>query len=89
MAGSLNHIVDDLGSFTMNYIENLGDANEALSECHQIIAALLYKACPNSAEEQAALLQSVCDAMSFPRPEAAPTLDEELWGAAENRIGIL
>lgn len=41
MAGSLNHIVNEDGSFTMDLIENMGDAEEALEECHRIIAALL------------------------------------------------
>jgi hypothetical protein len=38
MAGSLNHIVDsETGTFTMELIENLGDAHEALEECFNII----------------------------------------------------
>ena len=41
MAGSLNHIVAEDGSFSFDLIENLGDAYEALEECHQIIAFLL------------------------------------------------
>lgn len=42
MAGSLAHITDDSdGSFRVDLIENLGDAYEALEECHQIIAYLL------------------------------------------------
>ena len=41
MAGSLNHIIADDGSFTMRFIDDLGDAQEALEQCHQIIAALL------------------------------------------------
>ncbi len=41
MAGSLNHIVDsDTGQFTMDGIENLGDAYEALEECFDIILAM-------------------------------------------------
>lgn len=40
MAGSLNHIVEDDGSFTMEFIENLGDAREALEECFEIIEYL-------------------------------------------------
>lgn len=41
MSGSLNHITADDGSFTMETIDDLGDAHEALEECHQIIAFLL------------------------------------------------
>lgn len=41
MAGSLNHVVDDVtGQFKMTSIENLGDAYEALDECFKIIVAL-------------------------------------------------
>lgn len=41
MAGSLNHIVDsETGKFTMDTIENLGDAHEALEECFNIILAM-------------------------------------------------
>lgn len=41
MAGSLLHIVDDdTGKFTMDTIENLGDAHEALEECFNIILKL-------------------------------------------------
>ena len=41
MAGSLAHIVDsETGGFTMEYIENLGDAHEALWECFHIIYVL-------------------------------------------------
>lgn len=40
MAGSLNHIIREDGKFTMDLIENLGDAHEALEECFTIIHAL-------------------------------------------------
>ncbi len=40
MAGSLNHIVDDNGRFTMDTIEHLGDAHEALEECFNVIGEL-------------------------------------------------
>lgn len=41
MAGSLCHIVDDeTGEFTMDNIDNLGDAHEALEECYYIIAEM-------------------------------------------------
>lgn len=40
MAGSLRHIVDDQGDFTIDLIENLGDAFEALEECFDIINVL-------------------------------------------------
>lgn len=40
MAGSFNHIVDSNEGFTMEYIENLGDAEEALRECFDLITIL-------------------------------------------------
>ena len=41
MAGSLRHIQDNkTGEFTMEYIENIGDAHEALAECFEIIKHL-------------------------------------------------
>ena len=41
MAGSLSHIVDsDTGEFTMDTIENMGDAYEALEECFHLIRAM-------------------------------------------------
>lgn len=80
MAGSLNHIVNDDGTFVMQHIENLGDAREALEECHQIIAALV-KDTPDR-------LSDICSAMSFPQA-IVPILQEELWGPEENRIGSL
>jgi hypothetical protein len=40
MAGSLNHIVANNGGFSMDLIENLGDAHEALEECFHIIREL-------------------------------------------------
>jgi len=40
MAGSLNHIVGNDGHFTMDTIENMGDAHEALHECFEIIRSM-------------------------------------------------
>jgi hypothetical protein len=40
MAGSLNHIVCPNGRFTMDMIENMRDAREALEECFNVIRAL-------------------------------------------------
>ncbi len=39
MAGSFAHI-DDEGVFTMDCIENMGDAWEALEECHSMVLRL-------------------------------------------------
>jgi len=35
MAGSLEHITDEDGNFTMGCIDNMGDASEALEECFE------------------------------------------------------
>ena len=40
MAGSYAHIVADDGTFTMELIDNMGDAHEALEECFAMIANL-------------------------------------------------
>lgn len=40
MAGSLKHIIDTDGTFTMDLIDNLGDAYEALEECYSLIVEL-------------------------------------------------
>ncbi|KUR80802.1 hypothetical protein [Novosphingobium sp. FSW06-99] len=41
MAGSFAHIVAEDGSFTMDTIDHMGDAHEALEDCHKLIAFLL------------------------------------------------
>ena len=75
MAGSLNHIVNDDGTFKMSSIENMGDAREALEECHQIIADL------SSRWGGTSVLMPSMDRLGFVRPKAAPVLQEELLGA--------
>jgi len=40
MAGSLDHITNENGEFTMDLIENMGDAYEALEDCFEKIKAL-------------------------------------------------
>lgn len=80
MAGSLNHITAEDGSFTMDTIENLGDAWEALQECHQIIAWLLPLAgraidgC-----DATCTLAEACYQLGFPE-SATPILDTKLIG---------
>lgn len=37
MAGSIKHTMKSDGSFTMDLIENMGDAHEALQEYHQAL----------------------------------------------------
>ncbi len=62
MAGSLNHIVDDDGSFTMDLIENLGDAHEALEECFYIIYLL------SGGDHER--IKEACTDLGFPIPRA-------------------
>jgi hypothetical protein len=40
MAGSLRHIIGSDGKLTMELIDNLGDAYEALEECYALIIEL-------------------------------------------------
>ncbi len=40
MAGSYKHIVGPNGEFTMDLIDNMGDAHEALEECFAYIQRL-------------------------------------------------
>jgi hypothetical protein len=64
MAGSLSHIVNEDGTFTMDLIENLGDAHEALEECFAIIKRL--------SGGTAAALNPILDELHF------PTLDRDM-----------
>jgi hypothetical protein len=59
MAGSLNHIIDDDGTFTMDGIENLRDAHEALEECFHIIRYLA---------ESKADISEACRKLRYPDP---------------------
>ncbi len=42
MAGSYKHIVGPNGEFTMDLIDNMGDAREALEECFAYIQRLKH-----------------------------------------------
>ncbi len=60
MAGSLNHIIDEDGTFQMDLIENLGDAHEALEECFHVIRVLVGG--------DMDLVSAACDELNFPDP---------------------
>ena len=60
MAGSYFHIIDQNGEFTMNSIENLGDAHEALEECFVLIYEL--------SNGDPTCISEVCKKYSFPDP---------------------
>lgn len=76
MAGSLSHITDEDGRFRMDLIENLGDAHEALVECHQLLAAFARRWGGDR------LIMDECRSMGFPTPTAIPVVQPELHGAA-------
>lgn len=76
MAGSLSHITNDDGTFRMDLIENLGDAQEALEECHQIIAVLLDRGYIPAR----VALEMACRDMSFPTPTSVPVIQPTLHG---------
>lgn len=80
MAGSLNHIVADDGTFTTDTVENLGDCYEALQECHQIIAYLLPYAGRGmgGGDATGALAQALHD-LGYPGA-FTPVMDIELMG---------
>ena len=67
MAGSLNHTVNDEGAFTMETIENLGDAHEALEQCFDIIAYLL-----EGRQNARLALELACRRAHAPIPKAIP-----------------
>lgn len=60
MAGSFNHIVDDDGTFTMDCIDNMGDAHEALEECFGLIYHL--------ADGDSAKISRACKEIGIPDP---------------------
>lgn len=66
MAGSLSHIVTDRGEFRMDLIENLGDAQEALEECFDIIAVL----CGGDMKR----LRQACNTANSVTPKATPLM---------------
>lgn len=59
MAGSLNHLVGPDGRFWMETIENMGDAEEALYECFNIIRVLTGG--------RMGAVNKACDRLGFPR----------------------
>jgi len=72
MAGS---IAED-GSFTMDFIENMGDAHEALAEAHQLIARVAQGWATDR------IINGWLEAMAFPMLSVMPVIQPELHGAA-------
>lgn len=60
MAGSLNHIVDNDGQFTIDLIDDMGDAYEALEECFHIVHRLTQIVGRSE-------LDRICDELNYPR----------------------
>ena len=60
MAGSLAHLVGKDGKFTMNLIDNMGDAQEALQECY----ILIYLLSKGNSE----IISKHCKKMNFSDP---------------------
>lgn len=58
MAGSLNHVIDRDWNFSMDTIENLGDAHEALEECVMIIHELSGGSID--------AVDAICEKLNFP-----------------------
>jgi len=80
MAGSLNHIIDENGVFTMDFIDNLGDAHEALEECFGIISYLTM--------HKPELLSEVCKLHGYTDPyeeeEGESTKPFMRWEVGDN-----
>lgn len=69
MAGSLSHIIDADGRFTMELIDNMGDAHEALEECFALILEL--------SEGDMAKVSAVCRKHRFPDPWSDDRFDDD------------
>jgi hypothetical protein len=59
MAGSLTHIVDEKGKFTMDYIYDLDDARDALEECFQVLYRVTGGSCY--------VLNPILEKLKFPK----------------------
>lgn len=70
MAGSLNHLVTEDGTFSFGNVENARDKAEALMECFDLIAVLA---------KDKATLDAACDHLGFPRVKAMPRAGARAW----------
>ena len=85
MAGSLAHVTDKIGRFTMDNIDSLGDAGEALEDCFFIIAWLLSQAYTGHGDDRTALLRAACRTVNTSMPDVIPqpkpqSNAEKEWG---------
>jgi hypothetical protein len=78
MAGSLSHICGEDG-FTMDLIENLEDAHEALEECYNIIARLAERRYADGVGDgtiNMSRINSICDELHYPHPRCSLILEK-------------
>lgn len=75
MAGSISHITTVEGRFTMELIEKMHDARQALEEAHGVIALL----CEGSLDR----LNAALEALDFPTLNVVPHVDPAQRGAHE------
>lgn len=69
MAGSLSYIVGRDGCFTMDLIENLGDAYDALEQCYLLIIEL--------SGGDMERISAACNQFGFPDPWAKERYDDD------------
>lgn len=70
MAGSLNHIVANDGSLTLDLVENAADRLEALEECFDLVAIL-------ARDRQT--LHAACASLNFPMPGVMPVAGKRAY----------
>lgn len=75
MAGSISHITDKEGRFTMEQIEKMHDARMALEEAHGVIALL----CEGNLDR----LNAALEVLDFPPLKLVPLVDVMHVGAYE------
>jgi hypothetical protein len=73
MSGSLAHITDENGNFTMELIETMGDAHEALEECFNIIQELALAVVDENPgryfeERKRLVISEACKSYNYPDP---------------------
>ena len=69
MAGSLRHIIDEDGSLTMDMLDHMGGAHEALEECYAIIIEL--------SGGDMSKVSAACIKLNFPDPYTTNRYQDE------------
>ena len=78
MAGSLNHITNEDGTFRAGLVETDREKVMALIECHQIIAHLLHTYGLTEGERER-ILEKACALLGYPLSHV-PVIQPELHG---------